>query len=68
MVGVGDGPWDTMEKYDDQLGGRKFDNFQFVPFHKIVKNAQRPHVAFAISALQEIPAQYLAIKQLGYFS
>lgn len=70
VVGVGDGPWDIMEKYDDRLKNRRFDNFQFVEYSTL--SLQYPgesrSLAFATHALMEVPAQYNAAKILGYFN
>jgi len=70
VVGVGDGPWEQMDDFDDGLPQRKFDNFQFVEFDKHWNrepgDVQRKDTSFAIAALQEIPEQFSAIRQLGY--
>jgi len=65
MVGVGDGPWDTMHTFDDHLSQRKFDNFQFVPYFETMQRAENREITFSVAALQEIPDQFKAIKQLG---
>ncbi|EFA85793.1 hypothetical protein PPL_01023 [Heterostelium album PN500] len=64
-IGVGDGPFDLMEKFDDELPERKFDNFQFVNYNTVMSRAENRKVDFAVAALQEIPEQFAAIKQLG---
>lgn len=79
MVGVGDGPWDVMEDFDDELPERQFDNFQFVRMDAILGDGgggyaedgggggagERAQADFALHALMEIPEQYAAITRLN---
>mmetsp|Transcript_44564 Transcript_44564/g.115889 ORF Transcript_44564/g.115889 Transcript_44564/m.115889 type:complete len:323 (-) Transcript_44564:359-1327(-) len=65
IVGVGDGPWDVMEKFDDELPERRFDNVQFVNYNEVIKRAENEEVSFATAALMEVPEQYNEIKRLG---
>mmetsp|Transcript_47093 Transcript_47093/g.111001 ORF Transcript_47093/g.111001 Transcript_47093/m.111001 type:complete len:278 (+) Transcript_47093:434-1267(+) len=67
VIGVGDGPWDMMEEFDDQLPARRFDNFQFVPFNQVISSVpagMNTDAAFATAALMEIPEQFKLIRKL----
>lgn len=67
LVGVGDGPWDMMRQFDDNIPARAFDNFQFVNFTEIMsKNVaqSRKETEFALASLMEIPSQYKATLDL----
>ena len=45
-----------MREFDDKLPERKFDNFQFVEFERVMKyNRRNPELGFATAAMMEIP-------------
>lgn len=74
VVGVGDGPFDTMETFDDDMHSKRFDNVQFVSWKdhiggkaRLLSQAKRDD-NFARDALQEIPRQMYCIKKLGLLS
>ncbi|KAJ8770309.1 hypothetical protein K2173_013263 [Erythroxylum novogranatense] len=71
LVGVGDGPWEMMHQFDDNIPSRAFDNFQFVNFTDIMLTNNpmtKKETKFALDALMEIPSQYKATIDLHLLS
>lgn len=64
VIGVGDGPWDDLHTLDDHVPGRRFDNLQAVVFHDIERRATNIDASFALAALQELPDQFRACREL----
>ncbi|CDY12542.1 BnaC06g00680D [Brassica napus] len=48
LIGVADGRWEDMRKFDDKIPKREFDNFQFLNFTEIMK---RDHQTTELSFL-----------------
>ena len=71
IVGVGDGPWAGMEKLDDAVAGRKFDNVNFVLFSSIAAKAAEQKVGFAgalaMECLSELPQAFKDCTRLNMF-
>ncbi|XP_057853516.1 E3 ubiquitin-protein ligase RGLG3 isoform X2 [Cryptomeria japonica] len=68
LVGVGDGPWEAMQHFDDNIPRRLFDNFQFVNFTKLMSRnpvQSQKEAEFALAALMETPFQYKATMELN---
>lgn len=72
LVGINNNTWDNIDKYDEQIPERRFNNFHFVNFNTVMHNYQNSQItgkwdiAIALYILSKIPEQYNAIKILGY--
>jgi E3 ubiquitin-protein ligase RGLG len=77
-VGVGDGEpgeelkgrrWEQLQHLDEELPGRRFDNFIFVEHDAVRAVAQETGIpedeCFALMALKELPDAYRAVVELG---
>uniref|UniRef100_A0A0D9VAK5 Copine C-terminal domain-containing protein n=1 Tax=Leersia perrieri TaxID=77586 RepID=A0A0D9VAK5_9ORYZ len=54
MVGVGDGPWDAMQHYDDHIPDIAFGNFHRIP---IRAGTHQPTTAASVLATTICPSQ-----------
>lgn len=69
-IGVGDGPWETMMKFDDDIPERRFDNFNFVCLPELERrfkglSAAQFEAEVARAALIELPDLYSSVRRLG---
>jgi len=64
-IGVGDGSFEDMEKFDDQVEGR-IDIFNFVNYNKVTKS-NNPDEQLMLQTLMEVPDHYMSAQtRLGY--
>ena len=67
-IGIGDGPWTEMKRFDDGLPKRKFDNFHFVELLEIENLAKEKEQSFkdmfVCSTLAEVPSQVAELRRL----
>jgi len=67
IVGVGDGPFTTLEMLDDHVPERTFDNCQFVNFETLraaySPGGERFDEFFSLCALMELPEQWAFIRE-----
>jgi hypothetical protein len=71
VVGVGDGPFADLERFDGALGQRLFDNLIFVKLEEVKDAciaARAPlDVGLALAALAELPQAFSECARLGHF-
>ncbi len=72
MVGVGDGPFDSMKDFDQGAVDRRFDNFHFIDFSvwkekSMGLSREQQEAAFAAAALAQVPAQ-IKVVTLGVYT
>lgn len=65
LLALGDGPWPALQRWDDELPERRFDNLQLVRHAEVTRGCRNPDAALALHALMEVPDQYRAAVQLG---
>ena len=61
-----------MHEFDDNLrkgmkkkpGHVQLDNFQFVDFHKVIKESENSEMGFATAAMMELPTHFQGVKKL----
>ena len=69
-VGMGDGPWDEMRRFAEELPDRRWENFSFVEFKEFRKLSkmsekarEKSEAKFALRIMEDLPYQFGCIKE-----